>query len=80
MNDQDRPLGVAIHGVGQVAYVHASFEDVLKDDEVNSLVDAIRQDGHSDCDIADANQTHELCLAIDQSIAEGGQPVSLTLA
>ena len=50
------------------------------DAEVNSLVDAIRQDGRSDCDIADAYHTHELCLAIDQSIAEGGQPVSLPLA
>ena len=30
-------------------------------------------------DTADAYRTHEVCLAIDRSIAEGGQPVRLPL-
>ncbi len=44
---------------------------------INHFVDCIRQDVESPCNVADAYVTHELCLAIDQSVAEGGRPVKL---
>jgi len=43
------------------------------------LVQSIRSGGESHCDIADAYRTHEVCLAIDRSVAAGGQPVRLPL-
>lgn len=49
------------------------------DAEMNHLVDCIRNDQPSHCDVADAYHTHEICLAIDRSIAEGGRPVRLPL-
>jgi len=49
------------------------------DAQMNHLVDCILQDRQSHCSIADAYHTHELCLAIDQSIAEGGRLVKLPL-
>ena len=49
------------------------------DAEINELVDCIRQGRESHCNVADAYKTHELCLAIDRSIAEGGRPVQLPL-
>ncbi len=49
------------------------------DAEIDHLVDCIRQDQESHCNIADAYHTHEVCLAIDRSIAEGGQLVTLPL-
>jgi predicted dehydrogenase len=49
------------------------------DDEVNHLVDCIREDRESHVNIADAYKTHEVCMAIDRSIAAGGQPVKLPL-
>jgi len=49
------------------------------DAEMNHLVDCIREDRESHCNIADAYHTHELCLAIDRSIEAGGRPVSLPL-
>ena len=49
------------------------------DAEMNHLVDCIREDRESHCNIADAYHTHEICLAIDRSIAQGGRPVSLPL-
>jgi predicted dehydrogenase len=49
------------------------------DAEINHLVDCIRADRPSHCDVADAFHTHELCLAIDRSIATGSQPVRLPL-
>lgn len=49
------------------------------DAEINHLVDCILEDRESHCNIADAYHTHELCLAIDRSIAEGGRPVRLPL-
>jgi predicted dehydrogenase len=50
------------------------------DAEVNHLVECIRMDRQSHCSIADAFHTHELCLAIDRSIEEGGARVSLPLS
>ncbi len=47
------------------------------DAEINELVDCIREGRESHCNVADAYKTHELCLAIDRSIAEGGRPVRL---
>jgi predicted dehydrogenase len=49
------------------------------DAEINALVDAVRTGRESHCNVADAYQTHELCLAIDRSLAEGGRPVRLPL-
>lgn len=50
------------------------------DAEVNHLVDCILQDRESPCSIADAYHTHEVCLAIDRSIAQNGAPVRLPLS
>jgi len=49
------------------------------DAEINHFVECIREGRESHCNIADAYRTHELCLAIDRSIAEGGRPVRLPL-
>jgi len=49
------------------------------DAEVNHLVDCILENRESHCNIADAYRTHEVCLAIDQSLREGGRPVRLPL-
>jgi UDP-N-acetyl-2-amino-2-deoxyglucuronate dehydrogenase len=50
------------------------------DAEINNFVDAIRQGRESLCSVADAYKTHEACLAIDRSLAEGGRPVTLPLS
>ena len=47
--------------------------------EIDHFVDCIRENRESHCNIADSYHTHELILAIDQSIAAGGQPVCLPL-
>ena len=49
------------------------------DAEMNHLVECIREDRESHVNIADAYRTHEVCIAIDRSIAQGGQPVKLPL-
>ncbi len=49
------------------------------DGEVNHFVDCIREGRESHCNVADGYRSHELCLAIDRSIAEGGRPVRLPL-
>jgi len=49
------------------------------DAQINHFVDCIREDRQSRCSVADAYRTHELCLAIDRSIAEGGRVVRLPL-
>ncbi|MGA2067328.1 MAG: Gfo/Idh/MocA family oxidoreductase [Thermoguttaceae bacterium] len=49
------------------------------DAEVSHLVDCIRAGRESHCNIADAFRTHEVCLAIDRSVALGGRPVQLPL-
>lgn len=49
------------------------------DAEINHLVDCILNNRESHCNIADAYRTHEVCMAIDRSIAEGGRPVKLPL-
>ena len=49
------------------------------DAEFKHLVDSIREGRPSHCTIADAYHTHEICLAIDRSLALGGQPVRLPL-
>jgi predicted dehydrogenase len=48
------------------------------DGEVNHLVECIRDNRESHCNIADAYHTHEVCLAIDRSL-ETGTPVRLPL-
>jgi len=49
------------------------------DAQINHFVDCILQGRESHCNIADAYRTHEVCIAIDRSIAAGGQPVKLPL-
>ena len=49
------------------------------DAEIDHLVDCIREDRESHCNIADAYRTHELCMAIDRSVEEGGTTVKLPL-
>jgi len=49
------------------------------DAEINHLVACIREDRQSHCNVADAYHTHEVCLAIDRSIADGGRPVRLPM-
>lgn len=49
------------------------------DAEINHFVDCILQDRESHCNVADAYRTHELCLAIDRSAADGGRVVKLPL-
>jgi len=47
--------------------------------QIDHFVDCIREGRESHCNIADAYRTHELCMAIDRSIARGGRPVTLPL-
>jgi predicted dehydrogenase len=49
------------------------------DAQMAHLTECILEDRESHCNIADAYNTHEICLAIDRSIAEGGRPVGLPL-
>ncbi len=49
------------------------------DAQIDEFVDCIFEGRESHCNVADAYKTHELCLAIDRSIAEGGRPVRLPL-
>jgi len=49
------------------------------DAQIDHFVDCILEDRESHCNIADAYYSHELCLAIDRSVAAGGQPVGLPL-
>lgn len=49
------------------------------DAQINHFVDCIREDRESHCNVADAYRTHELCLAIDRSIAAGGRTVRIPL-
>lgn len=49
------------------------------DAQINHFVDCILQDRESHCNIADVYRTHEVCFAIDRSLAQGGGVVSLPL-
>jgi len=49
------------------------------DAQINHFVDCILSDCESHCNVADAYHTHELCLAIDRSMAMGGRPIKLPL-
>lgn len=49
------------------------------DAQINHFVACIREDRQSHCSVADAYRTHELCLAIDRSLAEGGRVVRLPM-
>jgi len=42
------------------------------DAELDHFVQCIREGRESHCNIADAYRTHELCMAIDRALAEGG--------
>ncbi len=49
------------------------------DAQINHFVECICEERESHCNVADAYRTHEICLAIDQSAAAGGQVVTLPL-
>jgi predicted dehydrogenase len=49
------------------------------DAQINHFVQCIVEDRESHCNVADAYRTHELCMAIDRSIAEGGRVIKLPL-
>lgn len=49
------------------------------DAQMRHFTDCILGDRESHCNIASAYHTHEICLAIDRSIAQGGRPVKLPL-
>jgi len=49
------------------------------DAAIDHFVDCVRDNRESHCNIADAYRSHELCMAIDRSIAERGHPVKLPL-
>jgi len=49
------------------------------DAEINEFIDCIREDRESTTNIADAYRSHEMVLAIDRSLEQGGQPVKLPL-
>ena len=49
------------------------------DAQIDHFVDCIRENRESHCSVADAFRTHELCMAIDRSLAEGGRVVRLPL-
>ncbi len=49
------------------------------DAQINHFVACIQNEVESHCNVADAYKTHELCLAIDQSLANGGCPINLPL-
>jgi len=49
------------------------------DAEMNHLVECILEDRESHVNVADAYKTHEVCIAIDRSIAAGGKPIRLPL-
>jgi predicted dehydrogenase len=50
------------------------------DAQINHFVECILEDRESHCNVADAYRTHELCMAIDRSAAEGGRVVKLPLS
>ncbi len=49
------------------------------DAQMDHFIECIDEDRESHCNIADSYRTHELCLAIDRSIEEGGRAVRLPL-
>ena len=49
------------------------------DAEIDHLVDSILEKRPAHCDVADAYKTHELCLAVDRSLEQGGALVKLPL-
>jgi len=49
------------------------------DAEIDHFADCILTGRESPCNIPDAYRTHELCMAIDLSIEQGGRPVRLPL-
>jgi len=50
------------------------------DAEIAQLVDSILTGRESFATVADAALTHELCMAIDRSLATGGRPIALPLS
>ena len=49
------------------------------DAQMDHFVQCILENRQPECSVADAYHSHELCLAIDRSIEQGGRPVKLPL-
>jgi predicted dehydrogenase len=49
------------------------------DAQIDHFVECIREGRESHCNIADAYHTHDICMAIDLSIEQGGRSVDLPL-
>jgi len=47
--------------------------------QIAHFVQCILEDRESHCNVADAYYSHELCMAIDRSIEQGGRPIRLPL-
>ena len=78
----NKSVDLAVHSLKDVPTILPDSADVEHhpfDAEIDHFVDCIREDRESHCNIADAYNTHEVCLAIDRSIELGGQPVKLPL-
>lgn len=54
-------------------------EDRVRHLEISHFLDCIERDEDSFVDIADAVNTHEVCLALDLSAANGGATIDLPL-
>jgi len=48
-------------------------------EQMDHFVESIRSGRETDCSVADAYVTHEVCMAVDRSLAQGGRPVRLPL-
>ena len=59
---------------GSADVSHHPFQD-----EIDEIVDCVREGRDSSIDVFDAQRTMEVCLAADRSAEQGGQPVSLPL-
>lgn len=49
------------------------------DGQINHLVDCVLENRESHCSVADAYRSHEVCMAIDRSLEQGGRRVELPL-
>lgn len=77
-----RPLFPGQTGWTQMATITPDSGDVKHhpfNGQIDHFVDCIRAERESHCSVADAFRTHEVCMAIDRSLALGGRPVRLPL-
>ena len=58
---------------------HVGADDALPSAEIDDLVDCILAGRETMLNVFDAQKTMEICIAADQSGAQGGKPVALPL-